>query len=525
LNLARKGRVVAQSTAAGKWPIERYAGQPTGVARTGADALLAAPEYLPEHTEAALGDFLRAYPAYAGTTWLDVLRTTEYARLDEQGHLYLDYTGGGLYADCQIRDHLDLLRHNVFGNPHSINPTSQAMTDLAEHARAFVLEYFNADPEEYVAIFTPNASGALKLVGESYPFGPGSYFLLLYDNHNSVVGIREFARGKGATCSYLPVLPPDLRLDEQQLITFLDRAPAGHNLFAYPAQSNFSGVQHSLQWIEPAHARGWDVLVDGAAFVPTNRLDLSQCHPDFVSLSFYKIFGYPTGIGCLLARKATLSKLVRPWFAGGTLWAASLQGDAYRLLEGSPEAFEDGTLNYLALPAVEIGLKHIQAIGIDTIHERVLCLTGWLLDQLLALRHSNGRPAIEIYGPSDCTERGGTIAFNFLDPDGKIIDERVIGERLAALKLSVRTGCFCNPGVGEVVMNLKADTLGKCYSRDDLVTYEQFLAALGMPTGGAVRVSLGLVSNFSDVYRFMQFTRTLLDTVPSLRDLPPRSHC
>ena len=79
-----------------------------------------------------------------------------------------------------------------------------------------------------------------------------------------------------------------------------------HSLFAYPAQSNFTGVQHPLEWIAQAQARGWDVLLDAAAFAPTNRLDLGRWQPDFVAISFYKIFGYPTGIGCLLARKAAL---------------------------------------------------------------------------------------------------------------------------------------------------------------------------------------------------------------------------
>ena len=79
-----------------------------------------------------------------------------------------------------------------------------------------------------------------------------------------------------------------------------------NNLFAYPAQSNFAGVQHSLEWIERAHAHGWDVLVDAAAFAPTNQLDLSVYKPDFIPISFYKIFGYPTGIGALIARRAVL---------------------------------------------------------------------------------------------------------------------------------------------------------------------------------------------------------------------------
>ena len=287
--------------------------------------------YFAEATfEAAEAAFRAAYPAYAGTAALDELRAREYARLDAQGHVYLDYTGGGLYAESQLREHLALLGGHVFGNPHSQNPTSLAMTHLVEHARAYLFEYFNAAPGEYVAIFTSNASGALKLVGEAYPFCPESEYLLTFDNHNSVNGIREFARAKGAAVNYVPVLPPDLRIDEARLRAALD-APANGapRLFAYPAQSNFSGVQHSLDWIGYAQARGWDVLLDAAAFAPSNRLDLGAWHPDFVPLSFYKMFGYPTGIGCLLARREALHKLHRPWFAGGTITIDSVQGDGY----------------------------------------------------------------------------------------------------------------------------------------------------------------------------------------------------
>jgi selenocysteine lyase/cysteine desulfurase len=223
--------------------------------------------------------FREAYPDFNNTNILDELRATEYARLDELKHIYLDYTGGGLYAECQIRDHLELLSSNVFGNPHSLNPTSRAMTELCDQARASVLKFFNASPDEYTVIFTSNASNALKLVGEAYPFKTEGQFLLLFDNHNSVNGIREFARAKGATITYLPVIPPELRVEDSHLLSFLEsRTDTGHNLFAYPAQSNFTGVQHPLEWVDHAHARGWDVLLDCAAFVPTNRLDLSRWH-------------------------------------------------------------------------------------------------------------------------------------------------------------------------------------------------------------------------------------------------------
>ena len=204
----------------------------------------------------------------------------------------------------------------------------------------------------------------------------------------------------GAAITYVPVRQADLRLDEEQLQLALrgiapavGPADADHtipggrldHLFAYPAQSNFSGVQHPLGWIAQAHDLGWDVLLDCAAFAPTNSLDLSAIHPDFVPVSFYKLFGYPTGAGALIARRETLSKLRRPWFAGGTITLASVREEDWYQLAPGAQGFEDGTLDYLGLPAVAIGLEHLAAIGVATVHTRVQCLTGWLLDELGAL--------------------------------------------------------------------------------------------------------------------------------------------
>src|SRR5512133_3374313 len=160
--------------------------------------------------------FLKSYPTYPATHSLDELRASDYTRLDLGGHIYLDYTGGGLYAESQLRRHTKLLAEHVFGNPHSLNPTSLAATQLVEHAREYVLKFFNADPEEYLAIFTSNASGALKLVGESYPF-PKERYLLTFDNHNSVNGIREFAHARGANVTYIPIALPDMRVDRSRL--------------------------------------------------------------------------------------------------------------------------------------------------------------------------------------------------------------------------------------------------------------------------------------------------------------------
>ena len=459
----------------------------------------------------AFAAFLKAYPAYLSTRTLDELRATEYARLDRLRHVYLDYTGGGLYAESQVRQHMALLDGALFGNPHSKNLTSMAMTELVEQARAYVLKYFNASAEEYLVIFTPNATGALRLVGEAYPFGAGDTYLLTFDNHNSVNGIREFARTKGADVSYIPVVPPDLRVDDAAIAECLNSARSGgNNLFAFPAQSNFSGVQHPLEWIAQAHALGWDVLLDAASFTPSNRLDLNQWHPDFVSISFYKMFGYPTGTGCLIARKAALRKLKRPWYSGGTITFSSVLAFDHYLTPG-PASFEDGTVNYLSLPAVEYGLKFIESIGIETIHTRVMCLTGWLIEHLTGLRHSNGTPLLRLYGPPNTQMRGGTIQVNFLDPRGAVMDCTVM-ERLANdTRISLRAGCHCNPGAREMALGFTEDELVVCFKDKDSLTFEKFLHVIDGKTTGALRASLGLASTFADVYAYLQFARSFID--------------
>ena len=463
--------------------------------------------------------FLKAHPAYPTTSTLDHLRLTEYARLDVNEQVYLDYTGGGLYAESQILRHHRLLSEHIFGNPHSSNPSSLASTELVEHARAYILRFFHADPDEYVAIFTGNASGALKIVGESYPFDSNSRYLMTFDNHNSVNGIREFAHARGANVTYIPIALPDMRVDASQLTEELSRpreVPAGgtggHNLFAYPAQSNFSGVLHPLEWIEAAHAHGWDVLLDAAAFVPTNPLDLSSVHPDFVPVSFYKMFGYPTGIGALIARKEALRKLHRPWFAGGTITVASVQGEKFYRADG-PAAFEDGTLDYLNIPAIEIGLKHLESIGHDMIHERVRMLTGWLLENLSAMKHSTGVPLVRIYGPTVPEGRGGAVTLNFFNQDGRPIDHRFIEAEANKSNISLRTGCFCNPGAGEVALGISRVELDVCFHQpghEERLSVDDFRVCIDGKSSGAVRISVGMVSNFRDAQSMIEFARGLL---------------
>jgi selenocysteine lyase/cysteine desulfurase len=225
------------------------------------------------------------------------------------------------------------------------------------------------------------------------------------------------------------------------------------------------------------------------------------------------MFGYPTGVGCLLARHAALEMLKRPWFAGGTVNFATVHARAH-ILSPREAGFEDGTLNYLAIPAVEIGLRHLAAIGIDTIQTRVRCLTGWLLDKLVNLRHSNGRPMVRIYGPLTVAMRGSIITLNFYDPEGHLLDYRRVEELAGQEGISLRTGCFCNPGAGETAEGITDDDVKAALESAADLTLPRFLKIIthrGGKSAGAIRISFGIASNFADARQFLTFAERLRD--------------
>ena len=368
-----------------------------------------------------------------------------------------------------------------------------------------MLAFLNASPDEYAVVFTANASAALKLVGESVPFMAGSRLLLTADNHNSVNGIREFARAGDARVTYLPLRAPELRHDVADVACALADAPLGRqHLFAYPAQSNYSGVRHPLEWIAMAQERGWDVLLDASAYLPTNTLDLSRWHPDFVAVSWYKVFGYPTGVGSLIARRSALARLRRPWFAGGTIGVASVVVPRHTMDPGVA-AFEDGTIDYLSLPAIETGLRHITSIGMPTIHRRVQWLARRLLERLPALRHTNGAPVVRLYGPTDDVDRGGTIPFNVLDAAGNVVDFWVVEAAAAERDISLRSGCFCNPGASETARGITASEMEEVFALGRQPDYEDLRRLLPGRALGAIRASVGIASTERDVDRLIEF--------------------
>ena len=440
--------------------------------------------------------------AAADDAWFTDWRNRELSRVVRSGVAYLDYTGAALYPESLVRDDTARLMENVLGNPHSENGPSRASSDGIAAARAALLDFLHADADEYAVILTANTTGACRLVAESFPFRTGSELLLAADNHNSVNGIREYARRAGAAVRTLG-LDASLRLANAR--ESLAHKPRGPSLFAFPAQSNFSGVRHPLGLIDTAHEFGWKVLLDVASYLGSCDLRLDRVKPDFVTLSLYKIAGYPTGLGALVARRDALDELLRPWFSGGTVKWASVQHQRHRLAD-APEGFEDGTPSFLAARAVAPALDAVQAANRERLSWHLASLTSRLRTGLASLRHDNGTPMIRLLGPADGAGTGALVALTVTDQHGRVIPYWDVEAAARDAGIAVRGGCFCNPGCAEAAFSFPEAQVRSCLDTlGDDFTIPRFAACLEDQTVGAIRISMGLGSIAADVDRVIEF--------------------
>ncbi|ESR35450.1 hypothetical protein CICLE_v10004324mg [Citrus x clementina] len=479
---------------------------------------------------------------------IDQIRATEFKRL-ENGTVYLDHAGATLYSELQMEAIFRDFTTNVYGNPHSQSDISSATCDIVRAAREQVLDYFNASMKDYKCIFTSGATAALKLVGEAFPWSHQSSYMYTMENHNSVLGIREYALSQGAaafaidveeavdndglseslvTSTKISLLP----IQRRKGASFPERDPAGdaYNLFAFPSECNFSGSRFNLDLINimkknperileisPFSKGRWMVLIDAAKGCVTQPPDLSKYPVDFVVMSFYKIFGYPTGLGALIMRNDAAKLLKNTYFSGGTVAASIADIDFVKRRQGVEELFEDGTASFLSIASIRHGFNLINSLTVPAICRHIASLGMYVRKVLLSLRHENGADVCTIYGTytSEVSyhDTGSMVSFNLKRPDGSWFGYREV-EKLASLSgIQLRTGCFCNPGAcakylglshSDLLSNIEAGHV--CWDDNDIIH--------GKPTG-AIRVSFGYMSTFEDAKKFIDFIRNSFVSFPN----------
>ncbi|GJQ08215.1 hypothetical protein GpartN1_g6.t1 [Galdieria partita] len=449
--------------------------------------------------------------------------------------VYLDTAGFALYSLSQINDCHKLLERSSFVNPHSV-PRDFPLFQRLERVRERVLQFFGTTKDTYDVVFTSGATAGLKLVGENFQWKENSGLIYLTDCHTSALGIRDYAASAGSS-----IYPVDRNWCKawfaSHTVEFIQHRSSEENLddgtyalFAYTGESNFCGTRYQLKFCQLVHEhglfqfRGKNILtlVDAAKLAAAHPIVLDE-HPDvdILVVSFYKIFGYPTGVGCLLIRKhcpriqQTLCS--KRYYRGGTILIA----DAYNDLHTYPknnnssfhESWEDGTINFLEiLVSLPVSINWVEHTigGMQFIENHIEEIYDYARDELLKLTYPNGQSIIHIYeedvsfsSSSFCGRGNSIITFNVFQPDGRFISHFSVYCAFLSNHILVRSGMLCNPGSCQYYFGLRAD---------EISNMAQSSSSCWDPVIGAVRISFGIHSVKEDVTKLLDTLKQLCQT-------------
>ncbi|RDW61533.1 molybdenum cofactor sulfurase [Coleophoma crateriformis] len=440
---------------------------------------------------------------------VDNIREAEYPML--KGATYLDHSGTTLYAKSLVQKFATSMITDLYGNPHSGSSSSILATKRIDDVRLRALQFVKADPEEFDLVFVSNATAAIKLVAEGFRAENGFHYAYHRDSHTSLVGVREVATTNQCYGSDEMVEQWLLQVDRNGT----DETPS---LFAYPAQSNMNGRRLPLRWSAQVREfkKNTFTLLDAAAFVSTAQLDLSNSEdaPDFTTLSFYKIFGFPD-LGALVVKKSSAHMLTcRKYFGGGTVEMVSCLQDSWHAAKDQSihEQLEDGTLPFHNIMALDSAFEvHKNLYGsMEKISRHTAYLAEKLYQGLSSLRHQNGQRVCKIYCENegnyhDGLRQGPVVAFNIRNANGKWVSNAEVDKLASIRNIHLRTGNLCNPGGISYHLKLKTSEMKANYAAGQRCGNDHE-GASGKPTG-VVRVSLGAMSNMEDVTTFIDFIR------------------
>lgn len=421
---------------------------------------------------------------------VDQIRSLEYPALN--GVTYLDFAGGGVGAKSVVEKHSALLQSTILINPHTTSKTQSQV----DRVRQRILHLFNADTAEYDLVFVSNTTAGAKLVGECIT--PEDHYLYLQDSHTSLVGLRALS-GK-----YTALLSSSFNSHNSSALP-----ERGYKILSWPAQSNFNGRRYpTAKWLESSADQDCTIsIVDAASYCITDLPDLAKWHPDFMLVSFYKMFGHPDLAGLIVRKTAKVQAFLarRRYFGGGTIEALVSSGEhAYNPRKMMVHAaLEDGTLPVSSIMCVDIAISEHKRLyaSYAEISKHSSSLAHELRQRLGRLSHeSNGRPLCEFYSYNSaytCEEQGPIVTFNLVGASGEYIGYSDVVSILAEEGVVVRGGTMCNSGAASAEMNISGEQIISNHRRGHVCG--DAMDIIDGRLTGAVRVSLGPCSTLQDI--------------------------
>ena len=357
-------------------------------------------------------------------------------------------------------------KHNAAAH-RGAHQLAEEATEMFEASRETVASFLGAKTEEIV--FTKSATESLNLLAYAFSNAePGSQFAISsehsivvseMEHHANLIPWQQLAKRSGAELKWFGVTS-DGRLDESNIDSLITSKT---KIVAITQQSNVLGTINNLdRIIEKAHNVGAIVIVDACQSVPHIPVDVTKLGADFLAFSGHKILG-PTGVGVLWGRYELLNNLPPFLFGGSMIENVTMTDSTWA---EAPRKFEAGVPNMAQVVGLAAGIKYLQSIGLEEVHEHEKALTGYLLNEL------NQIPGIAVVGPTDISLRGGTVSFTL---DG--IHPHDLGQYLDSAGIAVRTGHHCAWPLTRA-LGVLATTRASLYLYNDNSDIDALIAAI-----------------------------------------------
>jgi cysteine desulfurase/selenocysteine lyase len=340
--------------------------------------------------------------------------------------IYLDNAASSLTPEPVIGKMLEFYREYRANVERGVHRLSQRASGELAKAREKVRDLINAKSESEI-LFTKNTTEGINAVASGIGWKKGDKIVttLLEHHSNFIVWQRERKRS-GVT---MEIVKPD-KEGKFEISDFEKVIDERTRLVAITHVSNVLGTVLPVKEIAKiAHERGAEVLIDGAQSVPHMPVDVRELDLDYLAFSGHKMLG-PTGIGVLYVKTELLDDLEPLCIGGGTI--EEVEVEEYKL-EAPPASFEAGTPPIAEAIGLGEAVGYLKKIGLDVIAKHEHGLFEKMYRELRDL------PKVEVYGPTDTSERTGILAFNVegLGPH----DVAAILDNSA--KVMVRSGHHC----------------------------------------------------------------------------------
>ncbi|WP_417660199.1 aminotransferase class V-fold PLP-dependent enzyme [Pseudomonas sp.] len=335
-------------------------------------------------------------------------------------------------------------------------------TRAFEASREHVGKWLNAQSSAQI-IFTHGATSAFNLLayGLEHLFQAGDELVISeLEHHANLLPWQQLALRQKLKLVVLP-LRADGRIDLERAAELIGPRT---RLLAVSQMSNVIGCwQPVAELLALAKAHDALTVIDGAQGAVHGRHDMQQLDCDFYVFSSHKLYG-PDAVGVLYGKTEALAQL-KHWQLGGEMVQTADYHSA--MFRPAPLGFEAGTPPISSVIALGAALSYLDQLDQQAIATFEQALHQQLMQGLAA------RDGISVLGEPNIALASFVVAD---------VHNADLAQLLTEQGIAVRAGQHC----AMPLMN-----------------------QLGL--GGAIRVSLGLYNNGSDLERFFSALDNALD--------------